>query len=270
VIDGKPIAGLPSPVNQCTDITPMVDTNAVNQSILMAVSDSTTNTNNNPEAIYQAKQYAYETLSEDSSLVNSVAEAQFMQQTATENIGQFRDVTVAINDGNLADAYYINNTIIDTLLLETNQRTLNNIAIAHADTIFSFTPNDSNTFTNIGMQQAAIGGVAVYQANGAMRKIKIDINIGSAKEYKNEIAKNSTHQLTITPNPSEGIVFIKANILIKQIMVIDCLGQTILLENDINSLEYSFDLTNLPNGVYQLKAMFVDTSTHVTKLCLIK
>lgn len=120
------------------------------------------------------------------------------------------------------------------------------------------------------MQQAAIGGMAVYQANSAMRKIKIDINIGSAKEYKNEIGKNNAHQLTITPNPSEGIVFIKANTPIKQIMVINSLGQTILLENDINSLEYNFDLTNLPNGVYQLKVIFVDTSTHVTKLCLIK
>ena len=120
------------------------------------------------------------------------------------------------------------------------------------------------------MQQAAIGGMAVYQALGAMRKIKIDVNSGSLREHKNEIAKNSANQLTINPNPSEGIVFIKTNTSIKQIGVIDCLGKTVLFVSDINSLEFNFDLTNLPNGVYQLRAMFVDTSTLVSKLCLIK
>ena len=60
------------------------------------------------------------------------------------------------------------------------------------------------------------------------------------------------HNLDLYPNPTNGVLNFKANIVLRNIQVIDTHGK-IVLENKINSFNGNLDLSNLNRGIYFIK-----------------
>ncbi len=66
--------------------------------------------------------------------------------------------------------------------------------------------------------------------------------------------------VTLYPNPSNGIVNIKAGTNIKTINVVDMLGQTVYRNAQVDELETAINVTTWAKGIY-----IITTETNTTK-----
>ena len=79
----------------------------------------------------------------------------------------------------------------------------------------------------------------------------------------NEIATDN--RLDVYPNPSKDIIYVKSDQIDSEYLIINTTGQ-IVASGKIVSENQQVDISNLPNGVYLLKASFVDGSKAVTRI----
>jgi hypothetical protein len=100
--------------------------------------------------------------------------------------------------------------------------------------------------------------------------------IASTTNYGKEIFKmnnlltraekvNRTAQLSISPNPSNGII--KMNKNYKSVYVFDVLGKNVF---EVYDTHETIDLTSLSDGMYILKTLEMDNSSGESKLIISK
>lgn len=71
--------------------------------------------------------------------------------------------------------------------------------------------------------------------------------------------------LDVYPNPSQGILYVKSGLINSEYLIVNMMGQTVA-SGKIVSDNQQIDMSNLPNGVYLLKASFVDGSKAATRI----
>jgi len=86
----------------------------------------------------------------------------------------------------------------------------------------------------------ATGNIDVYD--------NITLNITMAED-ENYVVSHEDVELTIFPNPARDMFTVESNNIIKQIRLIGVNGQ-VVFNNDVNSLRYEINISNLQPGVY--------------------
>ncbi len=80
----------------------------------------------------------------------------------------------------------------------------------------------------------------------------------------NELEKDNLH-FTSYPNPVKDNVYIDLDANIRNISIIDVTGKTVLSENNLKAGIHHFDLSNIKNGVYFIKAI-ADNNIKIEKI----
>jgi hypothetical protein len=70
--------------------------------------------------------------------------------------------------------------------------------------------------------------------------------------------------LSISPNPADDFIHIKSDLIIKNIMLYNSIGNIIKSIDNINEYEYFIDLRNVINGIYYLEV----NNKHKTKIAI--
>lgn len=82
----------------------------------------------------------------------------------------------------------------------------------------------------------------------------------------NSMEESNAETLSIYPNPSKGMITVRSEREITQINVLDAAGRLIITENTVG-IQTQLDLSDLPNGVYQLQIRS-ETETTVKQVVL--
>ena len=69
------------------------------------------------------------------------------------------------------------------------------------------------------------------------------------------IGTNMEENISIFPNPTKNILNVESNVLIKEIELVNPLGQTLFKNNTINTYNYQINLENYPTGTYLIKVL---------------
>ena len=211
------------------------------------------------ESRYKSIDYTLKAMKKDSSLITNAEREQFMQDKEDENIGLFSAVTDSIGTGNVIEAAYINTVIVDTNLMESNLKSVNDIIISwkHGNV---HTATDTIFLESISEQDPVTGGKAVYLARGALRKRIVDRSIGAMRFMQPTPVVNHVTNLAydgvVFPNPTTGKVYIQllnTENSIAEIKVLDLTGRELQRFLFKKSNYFSIDLTNLVAGAYTLQ-----------------
>jgi len=82
----------------------------------------------------------------------------------------------------------------------------------------------------------------------------------------NDVEENNQDEISLYPNPSNGILKIDSkNNIIRGVEIIDQIGKIILVQSEI--IDQSIDVSNLPKGIYLLK-LELNSSTHTKKFII--
>lgn len=95
------------------------------------------------------------------------------------------------------------------------------------------------------------GNVSVTETNSVSCKVgplNLYVNVGSATGI-NQIAGNN--QLTVYPNPTDGILHIQSTGVLQTVKVLNSLGE-IVQQFTLNASKLSIDLSSYPAGIYTL------------------
>jgi len=87
---------------------------------------------------------------------------------------------------------------------------------------------------------------------------------------QNEIRRNTEQDISVTvfPNPSPGRITVKANESIRQIQIINTLGQVVYQSQVETGRSVNIQLSGLPSGFYYIKVFFDDQRFEVEKLMI--
>lgn len=230
---------------------------------------------------WQDKNYAVKKLRSDSSLMSGggsddIALQQFYQTEMLGNIGKLRLVAENIADGNISDALLMNDLINPQNALEQNQKTVNDIylnSIGHG--IPTLDVLQTQTLTNIAMQDALDAGPAVYDAR-VMLNINKDIIVPEDESQRSmSINSENTSQLfRLYPNPNNGVMMLDYNLNANdkgEILIYDITSKLIIsysLNNKINQLIINNEQLN--NGIYFYHITVNNKIVKSDKLVIIK
>jgi hypothetical protein len=85
-----------------------------------------------------------------------------------------------------------------------------------------------------------------------------------------EQAIHSEDDLTVSPNPSQGIFTISLNRNIEKIELINHLGQTIFIASEVYNKDFRLDISNRNEGLVFLRVTDVTKNIYCKKLVLLK
>jgi hypothetical protein len=87
---------------------------------------------------------------------------------------------------------------------------------------------------------------------------------------QNEISRNKEQavSMTVFPNPSPGRITVNANESIRQILVINTVGQVVYQSQVETGRSINILLSGLPSGLYYVKALFDDQRFEIQKLMI--
>ncbi|MDN3690835.1 T9SS type A sorting domain-containing protein [Chryseobacterium tructae] len=120
----------------------------------------------------------------------------------------------------------------------------------------------SSTPTGIGGKYLYIGGV-VNAAAGAprgqgasVRCIKADFELGVSDAYLKK------HTVDVYPNPVKGVLSVKSESEIKEIKIINTIGQSVVASLSNNNI----DMNRLPKGIYMIELKLKNGESVVKKI----
>ena len=126
-----------------------------------------------------------------------------------------------------------------------------------------FAPDDDNQISNSHFGWGVAFG-------GYMRELKVwqpkSVTL-SVDTPSSEGSENTNTLFSLYPNPSLGIISIKAQKEINNITLLDLHGRS-LLTKDLQSTDYSLDLRWLPNGTYLIQGTSADGENLVQKIII--
>jgi hypothetical protein len=131
--------------------------------------------------------------------------------------------------------------------------------------VYTFNWSNGSTMPNPGALLFGCYTVTVTDVNGCMDVRTTCISFGT----KVAEIQTTNNNLTIFPNPSNGIFTISSSVTTDkfEITVINTLGQTVKTETLKNSNQTSIDMSTMSKGVYYLKAASAE-GTKLFKLIL--
>ena len=184
---------------------------------------------------------------------------QYFNNLITSNTGLRHDVFSLIEDGDYAQAYILNNSIMDTSTWDKTSKQVNRIYLdSWCQGQFDFVTQDKDSLWSIAHSSPYEKGNAVFSARVLLGldpdKVPLPYSLQVfPQEQKQE-------QLVFYPNPSKGILYFKLdqdrieNNTAGEIILLDLLGRTIY-KQDIMLLpgENSLALPKASPGVYLIR-----------------
>ena len=127
----------------------------------------------------------------------------------------------------------------DTIYLTINHSTDTNYTIIIKDTILPY------NFNGVEITESGEYTIRLTNADGCDSNVHLYVIVETVNI---EIADGS-NDISIFPNPTNGMVTVSSNQAISLIEIFDAVGRMVRSENDANSI----DLSGLPNGAYTMK-----------------
>ena len=162
------------------------------------------------EFIYKSKQYLFEQIYADTSLLTKYTSkdstfSSFYSDITNTNIGIFNRVDSLIVAGNLAAALTLNSSISDTNQIEANLKTVNSILISKVLVDSSLSSTDSTALESIATADPLIAGKAVYMAKAILFK-EVHFNLPAlriiSEAFIHEVPEPKIASFQIIPNPA--------------------------------------------------------------------
>ncbi|MBL0340461.1 MAG: right-handed parallel beta-helix repeat-containing protein [Bacteroidetes bacterium] len=162
------------------------------------------------EFTYKSKQYLFEQINADTSLLTKNTSkdttfSRFYSDILVTNIGSFRRVDSLIMADNLAAALTLNDTIPAANEMEWNLKTVNTLLISKVLVDSALSSTDSSSLESIAMQDPIVAGKAVYMARAILFKEVHDELPGLRtmnQLLEPVISEIKTSSFQILPNPA--------------------------------------------------------------------
>lgn len=204
----------------------------------------------------------------------------FVDTVSLSNVGLVVEVSKLMAAKDTLAAEQLNMSINPKECADAFHKTVNEIYFrTWAKNLFEFTPTDSNTLTNIALQDPLVCGTAIYSARVMLNKdvndYSVDNNQGNRlmNTVKTEAAPTpSTSKGKWYPNPAKNEVNYEIQLPDEQsgqLMVVDLTGKVQATErlNGGNN-KINFDVKMLPNGIYFYRVMVNNTLQEVNKFII--
>lgn len=131
----------------------------------------------------------------------------------------------------------------------------------------SFSTDDGASWTNI---DSASHTCLDFKSNsiGYSGGFATSATVGGVYKFQNALGNQSFNNgkaVSITPNPTSGLLHISSNNLINEVVVFDLLGKQVFSSKYSALNEANLDLSTLQNGAYLLKAISQNGTTETMK-----
>lgn len=212
----------------------------------------------NGEMKYENKEFFYEKVKEDPSLLTrglpeDVVFQQLYDSLRTGNIGAFDDVKDFVKSHDYAQAYLKNLSIVHENVIEENKKIVNEIYLMCEmnDTL----PDSSQTIIlqNIAFQYPSTYGEAVYWARAILHLDIEDQLISLRKRNPQHIQENKLGKFY--PNPANNVVYYEYPVKENEkaiFEIYDQLNQKVLFL-EMNTSLMTINASELVNGVYNYR-----------------
>ncbi|MCX8478201.1 MAG: hypothetical protein ORN56_00250 [Chitinophagales bacterium] len=243
------------------------------------------------EARYYDVEHLLVAIREDATLLQNDLIDSFYMRTEDESVNQFLDVQTNITGGELQDAGQILDNIVPDGIIEENRRQvyeiyLNTIAIENDE----FTDDQRRILLQIAFQCPYTGGNAVMEARNMLSLTDSTNYHDSLLCGENFAYRQGSHQSTIKaikhlnesgnflsvyPNPSNSIAFIKWNLPTEcrncTFKIVNVLGELIKEQKGLSEKgKLEISTSNLQPGIYHCLLITNGAVTQSKKLIIIK
>jgi|GEM_PF-2194701 len=236
------------------------------------------------ESKAMAKEYLYESLSlNDTILQDDTLYQRFYNQMQNTDIGKLYEVKANLIDGKLTDALQVNQEVDPVEVPQANEKAMNEIA---ANTLLqgeAYAQTQIQNALAIAHQCPYSGGNAVYQARAFVETYysqtedydDVGICLQQGIYKQGETKKTITpHDFTLHPNPASNqiVIDIKGNIDgICRIEIINNVGEVVLAQSyNCEQKSHTLDISNLTDGMYQVRVAFNNEYRFISKLAVIR
>lgn len=239
----------------------------------------------NNESHWMRKHFVYNELKDEPSLNNNT-HLQNFYNSSNHNYEKFAKVEDKIVDGQCNAANAINNTIVPTNIIESNQQMVNTLILNNLLNInYIYSSNDSAVLASIANQCPLSGGYGVYQARNLLMAITnqilmFDDNCSEQVVRSIEIIQNQQDSVgdnnifKLYPNPNNGNMQLDYELNNAEkgtLVIVDAMGKKIseyTIPNDKNTL--SINESTLVNGIYFYRITVNSKIIKSGKLLIIK
>ncbi|MBL0031303.1 MAG: T9SS type A sorting domain-containing protein [Bacteroidetes bacterium] len=264
-----------TPHGSCPDPTLVQISNNIEEDLKDIAYDLIQYSDFNGEMKYENKEFFYEKIKENPSLLNrGLPEDQVFQQLynslRTGNIGAFDDVKDFVKNSDFAQAYLKNLTIVHQNTIEENKKIVNEIYL-HCE--MNDTLPDSlqiSLLENIAFQYPSSGGEAVYWAR-AILHLDIEDNMISLRK-RNPIVKGEEGFGKLYPNPASETVIYEYPLKQEEKGVFEIYDQLnkMIFASEILTTYHSIKTSGFKNGVYNCRFIIDGKIVDYQKLVIVK
>ncbi len=227
------------------------------------------------EMKYENKEFFYEKVKEDPSLLTrglpeDLVFQQLYNSLRTGNIGAFDEVKEFVKNNDFAQAYLKNLTIIHENVIEENKKIVNEIYL-HCE--MNDTLPDSlqiSILENIAYQYPSTGGEAVYWAR-AILHLDIEDNMISLRK-RNPIVKTEEGFGKLYPNPAGETVIYEYPLKQTEKGVFEIYDQLnkMIFASEMLTTYLSINTSLFKNGVYNCRFIIAGKIVDYQKLVIVK
>jgi hypothetical protein len=237
----------------------------------------------NNEIHWMLKKFVYDELKKRPELNNKTS-LQIFYSSTTTNYSKFAQVEDRMLNKQYGVANSINNGIVSTNILESNQQTINALILQPLlNKGYVYTTNDKKIINTIALQCPFSGGYAVYQARNIMMGIEnkviefadnCDEKAGRSIETNIQNIVTENKSFNLYPNPNNGTMLLdyKINQGDKGMIKIYDLTGKLMFSYELNANTDQMQINNadLNNGIYMYDIIVNNKTVKTDKLVIIK
>ena len=236
---------------------------------------------NQNENRYRSLQYAYGYLKNDRKnlslgTTDDKIYKEFYMKISNTNIGYFDSIRTLFNSGEIIKAIRFNSTIIDTNLIESNQKTINDILLNTVAMHINPDSVQNEILRVIAYQKPNIAGNSVYTARAMLGLIIDDRTEDESSSNKsldiNSFEKNES-SYKVYPNPAKEQIIVEINSVLNSndyIEIYDIYGKLIERVSLKSNNKTFISVSNLNTGIYLYRIKNNDQIVKSDKLVIIR
>ncbi len=217
---------------------------------------------------YQAKKRLYEKLNADTSLLTTgfgtdSAFVAFYNDAKTSNLELLSVPEKKLGILSIDSLIALNNSIIDTNVIESNKKTVNSIRLKSIADSTEYSSADTLELTDIAWQKVITGGDAVFSAREMLfLEIHEEIPVlrlsgNSLHESPTRPLRSNLNTISIYPNPTNQYLTVLKNdqLIISRIEILDVLGKNVY--ESTKSFQ-NIDVSWLVEGLYFVRIIDIN------------
>ena len=211
---------------------------------------------------YHANNYTFNSLYSDSTLIEAGSNddwkyASYFDSVYATSTGLFRRYAQALKDTDYVTAQNLLNEISESDVRIYNEKVVSQIELNFfnrlkdtLDTNDTLTISERNILWEIAQQNSLISGKGVHKARALLNLIMDDPEL-PANRFEDNLTGASLNQITVYPNPNDGLFTVASNNFINEVKITDILGRIIsVISVSENAKKININLSELSSGVY--------------------